>query len=312
MTPLATRTVTARAPAKVNLALVVGPLRPDGFHDLATVFHAVDLYEQVNLSEGPPGIRVVVHGEGAEIVPTGPGNLAVAAVAAVAARAGVDLRRRGVDVVIAKRVPVAAGLAGGSADAAAALLAADRLWRARLGRTQLAALAANLGSDVPFSLHGGTALGTGRGEVLTPLPSTGSLHWVLAFGSGQLATPRVFAELDRMRARLPDPGGQSRPGVPSPLLAALRSGDLTALAAALSNDLEPAAIALAPLLHRCLDRGRAAGAMAAVVSGSGPTCAFLARDEAHAAGVAVELTDQGVCRAAVTVTGPVAGAAMTG
>lgn len=317
MSPLPQGSVTARAPAKINLALLVGPLRPDGFHDLATVFHAVDLDEHVTLTEGSPGVRVTVHGEGAGLVPTGRDNLAVRAVTAVAARVGRDLRRHGVTITIAKRIPVAAGLAGGSADAAAALVAADAMWHAGLGRRQLTELASRLGSDVPFSLHGGTALGTGRGELLDPVAVAAPLRWVLAFASGQLVTPAVFAELDRQRAaafRAARPLRVAMPSlaVPVRLLAGLRLGDPAAVGAALRNDLEPAALALSPLLRRCLQRGRSAGALGAVVSGSGPTCAFLAGDDSHAAALAVELTDQGVCRAAVTVGGPVAGAGLVG
>ncbi len=354
--------VTARAPAKVNLVLKVGELRPDGYHDLATVFHAVGLDEQVTVADGPPGVRVTVAGEGAGRVPTGPDNLAARAVHALASQAGVDLASRGVDVSITKRVPVAAGLAGGSADAAATLVALDALWRTGLDRERLRLVAAGLGSDVPFGLTGGTALGSGRGELLAPVLGRGSYSWVLAFAAGELSTPRVYAELDRMRAagvvgvvgvagiaggagvaggaevvrgagvagvvgdvgsgrrgsHLRPVGGPSRSGavgspvVPPAVLGALRTGDADALGAALDNDLQAAAVALLPSLRGCLDVGTARGALGAVVSGSGPTCAFLTRDPEHSVDLAVALTAAGVCRAVVPVAGPVQGASLIG
>lgn len=391
--------VTARAPAKVNLVLKVGDLRSDGYHDLATVFHAVGPDEEVTVSDGPPGVRVEVRGEGADLVPLGGDNLAARAVRALAREVGVDLVSRGVTVSITKRIPVAAGLAGGSADAAAALVALDAWWRTGLDRDRLRALGASLGSDVPFALQGGTAVGTGRGELLAPVLGRGSYQWVLAFSQGSLSTPRVFAELDRARAvarggvhrapgvagagstppsvagrharatggRPEEPDGRqgrdesrdegrdrsegsgspralrdlraptagthpsryapaaqrsqptpstgptetpSGPTVPPGVLAALRSGDAEALGAALDNDLQAPAVRLAPHLRDCLDVGRERGALGGVVSGSGPTCAFLVRDPEHAADLAAALTAAAACRAVVHVTGPAAGASV--
>lgn len=315
--------VTARAPAKVNLVLKVGGLRPDGFHDLVTVFHAVGPDEEVTVADGPPGVLVRVRGEGAELVPLGEGNLAARAVRALADEVGVDLAARGVAVAITKRIPVAAGLAGGSGDAAAALVALDSLWATGLDRERMGALGATLGSDVPFALEGGTAVGTGRGEHLAPVLGRGRYHWVLAFSPAGLSTPRVFAELDRGRAldRVgvhPAPGvagagaGGVGPTVPPGVLAALRRGDAEALGAALDNDMQAPALRLVPALRECLDVGRERGALGGVVSGSGPTCAFLVRDPDHAADVAAALTAAGACRAVVQVTGPAAGASVLG
>ena len=307
--------VTARVPAKVNLQLAVGPVRPDGYHDLVTVFHAVSLFDEVTVS---PADRttVLVTGEGADSVPRGSANLAVKAVTALQ-RA---LARRGwgrpaVRIDIRKRIPVAAGLAGGSADAAAALLACNELWRTGLSMQELSGVAAALGSDVPFALAGGTSIGQGRGERLTTALVAGTYHWVLAFAAGSLPTPVVYATCDRLRAAR---GGASAPAArraPEPalntaLLAALRSGDAAAVGPLLANDLQPAAVSLMPELRRTLAAGREHGALGAVVSGSGPTCAFLAADAQSAGDLAVSLTGAGVCRSVVQASGPAPGAAI--
>lgn len=292
--------VAARAPAKINLALAVGALRPDGYHDLATVFHAVSLYEDV-LAEPADGLEVVVRGEYADGVPTGPDNLALRAAALLAERTGVDPAVR---LTVTKTVPVAAGLAGGSADAAATLVACDALWQTGLSRDALGELGGELGADVPFCLVGGTALGTDRGDRLTPALARGEYHWVLALSPARLSTAEVYAECDRLRAgrALPEPR------VPAGMMQALRSGDAQALGAALSNDLQPAAVNLLPDLERVLEVGSDYGALGGVVSGSGPTVAFLVRDAEHALDLSVALTASGVVRSVRRVRGPVPGA----
>ncbi|MCW2615152.1 MAG: 4-diphosphocytidyl-2C-methyl-D-erythritolkinase, partial [Frankiales bacterium] len=248
----------------------MGRLRADGFHDLTTVYQAVGLYDDVVLERaGAPS--VTVEGQGAADVPRDGTNLALRAVALLAQRTGND---PAVAVRISKGIPVAGGCAGGSADAAAALVGADALWGCGLGKDELTAIGAELGSDVPFSLHGGTALGTGRGEQLTPVLEQGDYAWVLALASGGLSTPAVYAELDRQR----DHGPVGVVTDPSEVLAALRKGDAVALGRALANDLQPAAVALQPGLRLLLDAARDLGALGAVVSGSGPTVALLARD----------------------------------
>lgn len=295
--------VTVRAPAKVNLGLTVGPLLDDGFHDLATVYHAVSLYEEVTATATEPGsgITLEVVGEGAAGVPTDDGNLAWRAAELVAEALGV---RPDVHLLLAKGVPVAGGMAGGSADGAAALLACDTLWQGALHRDDLVPLAAALGSDVPFALHGGTAIGTGRGDRVTPVLARGTFHWVVAVSDVGLSTPEVYAECDRMRAGRP----VARPEVSDELMAALRAGDAAALGVALSNDLQAPALSLRPSLHGVLDAGAAAGALGGVVSGSGPTCVFLARDDEHALDVSASLADAGVCRSVRRAVGPVHGA----
>jgi 4-diphosphocytidyl-2-C-methyl-D-erythritol kinase len=307
--------VTARVPAKVNLQLAVGPARADGYHDLVTVFHAVSLYDEVTVSPADKD-SVTVTGEGARQVPRDRSNLALAAAAALAAAVGPGIRDTpGVAIRIKKRIPVAAGLAGGSADAAAALVACNELWRAGLSQQDLAGIAGELGADVTFALVGGTAIGLGKGEQVTPALVAGSYHWVLAFAGDSLSTADVYAACDRIRAA--GDGKQAGPAqaagtgahsVSNALLAALRAGDPAAVGRHLSNDLQPAALSLRPGLGLALTAGEEFGALGAIVSGSGPTCAYLARDARHAREVAVALTGAGVCRSVARVIGPVPGA----
>ena len=264
--------VTVRVPAKLNLQLAVGPPRADGYHDLVTVFHAVSLFDEIT-AEPAGRDRVTVSGEGADRVPADGDNLALRAVAAL--RAEVP-SAPGVHITIAKRIPVAAGLAGGSGDAAASLVACNELWDGGFGPPQLAEIAARVGSDVAFALLGGTAVGRGRGERLTPAlaPAT-QYHWVLAFADGHLSTPEVYTALDRQRSR----AGEQVPAEPEldpALMSALRSGDARLVGRALSNDLQPAALSLFPALRKTLAAGLELGALGALVSGSGPTCVFLA------------------------------------
>ena len=292
--------MTVRAPAKVNLHLTVGRVRPDGFHDLTTVFHAIGLYDDVEL-ERADALSVEVTGEAADQVPLDDSNLAVRAVRLLAEHTG---HASDVAVRIRKGIPVAGGCAGGSADAAAALVGCDALWGTALSKDELAALGAKLGSDVPFSLHGGTALGTGRGERLTPVLGQGTYSWVLALSGAGLSTPQVYAQLDRQREA--GPVGVVRD--PADVLAALRRGDAVALGRALGNDLQSAAVALQPSLRLLLETGRDLGALGAVVSGSGPTVALLARDDDHGIALASALSGHGVCSAVRRAEGPVPGA----
>ncbi|WP_026316367.1 4-(cytidine 5'-diphospho)-2-C-methyl-D-erythritol kinase [Actinokineospora enzanensis] len=295
--------VTVRVPSKVNLHLAVGDLRPDGYHDLATVFQALSLTDEVTVAVADePGVEV--HGEGADAVPTGASNLAWRAVQELARHVGRDADEPKVRIVIRKGIPVAGGMAGGSADAAATLVGLAALWRLEIGRDELARIAARLGSDVPFVLHGGTALGTGRGERLVPVLTRHTYHWVLAFDRRGLSTPKVFGELDRLRAE----GDPPRIGEVEPVLEALVTGDPRQLALLLGNDLQAASVSLRPGLRRTLRAGVAAGALAGTVSGSGPTCAFLCADGESALHVAAELSGAGVCRTVRVAHGPVPGA----
>jgi 4-diphosphocytidyl-2-C-methyl-D-erythritol kinase len=361
--------VTVRVPAKINLQLAVGPLRPDGYHGLVTVFHAVSLFDELTVTAAETD-SVTVTGEGAEAVPANEDNLALRAVRAlreaIAKRAGAAgpsgaaetatiagaleaarnsgtgwpsgeaeaaeeargdwgtgtgtgwpsgeaeavegtraARGTGVAVEISKRIPVAGGMAGGSADAAAALVACNELWGTGLSQEELCAVGATVGSDVAFAVLGGTAIGQGRGEQLTPAQAApATYHWVLALADGHLSTPTVFHTLDRQRE------GQevAEPELSVELMAALSAGDPVKLGAALSNDLQEPALTLFPALRKTLDAGREAGALGALVSGSGPTCFFLAGSAEAATELAVALSGTGVCRSVATATGPVRGA----
>lgn len=297
-----------RVPAKVNLQLAVGPPRADGYHSLVTVFHAVSLFDEVTVQPASSTEATVV-GQDAALVPRGQSNLACAAALALALAAG--LRSPGVKIRIRKRIPVAAGLAGGSADAAATLVACNELWQTGLSQRELSEIGAELGSDVPFALAGGTAVGRGRGEQLTSALAAGTYHWALAFGHDGLSTPQVYATCDRLRAARVAAGEQPEPGEPElshPLMTALRSGDPARVGPLLSNDLQAAALSLQPGLRRTLAAGREHGALGAIVSGSGPTCAFLAGSASHARDLAVALTGSGVCRTVARASGPAPGA----
>jgi 4-diphosphocytidyl-2-C-methyl-D-erythritol kinase len=325
--------VTARAPAKVNLQLAVGPARAHGYHDVVTVYHAVSLFDEVTVAPAEHD-SVSVTGEGTDSVPADDSNLAARAVAELLRAVGAGAKDSpGLAIRINKRIPVAAGLAGGSADAAAALVACNELWRTGLSQAELCELAAGVGSDVAFGLVGGTAIGVGRGERVTPALAAGTYHWVLAFAAGGLSTAQVYAAWDRMRATHtgPDDSGATpvkvagrprsgRTGTAAPpgplaldnrLMAALRSGNPAEVGPLLANDLQQAAISLRPDLRRTLAAGMEHGALAAIVSGSGPTCAYLAKDARHAADLAVALAGAGVCRTVVHVLGPVPGASVT-
>ncbi len=292
--------VRARAPGKLNLHLAVSLRRADGYHDLTTVFHAVSLYDEVTASPGE-SLSVVVRGEGAAEVPLDDTNLAVQAALVLAEAAGLQPL---VHLDIRKAIPVAGGLAGGSADAAAALVACDALWQTRMDRAALFDLAAGLGSDVPFALTGGTALGTGRGERLSPVLAGGQWHWVLALAEGGLRAGDVYRALDRRRER----DVVLATGPADPVINALRSGQPDRLGPALGNDLQEAALLLRPELARTLAAGTELGAVGAVVSGSGPTCAFLAGSADDAVRLAAALAGAGVCRTVRTVFGPATGA----
>jgi 4-diphosphocytidyl-2-C-methyl-D-erythritol kinase len=297
-------TVTVRVPAKINLQLAVGPLRPDGYHDLVTVFQAISLCDDVSVSPAETD-SVRVGGEGAGLVPVDGDNLALRAVCALRGETGRTAADSAVAVTIGKRIPVAAGLAGGSADAAAALVACNELWRAGLSQQDLCEVAADVGSDVAFAVLGGTAVGRGRGERLTPaLAGPARYHWVLAFADGQLSTPAVYGTLDRLREAQP----VADPALSAELMSALRVGDIGRLGEALDNDLQAAAISMFPALRKTLAAGRELGALGALVSGSGPTCLFLTRNASHATDLAVALSGAGVCRSVARAAGPASGA----
>lgn len=292
--------VRVSVPAKINLALAVSEPLPDGYHNVATVLHAVSLYDEIT-AEPADTVTIRTEGEQAHLVPDDDSNLAVRAVRLLARRSGVT---RGVALHVRKKIPVAGGMAGGSADAAGALLACDTLWRTGCDREELIEIAAELGSDVPFGLMGGTAVGRGRGDQLTAALARGSYHWVIALADGGLSTPAVYGELDRLRHGRTVP----EPQVAADLMQALRSGDARALGQALHNDLQPAAVNLMPTLEQTLEVGLGDGALGAVVSGSGPSVAFLVEDAEHGLDLSVGLAASGVVRDVVRASGPVPGA----
>jgi len=315
-TAAVTDRVHVRAPGKINVALGVGAVMADGYHELATAFQAVSLYEDVH-AEHSDGFTIAVHGTGpidVSQVPQDDSNLAVRAARMLARSTGY---RGGVHLDIRKGVPVAGGMGGGSADAAAALVACDALWGTGQTTVQLADLAARLGADVPFALSGGTAIGTGRGDELSPALARGRFDWVLVTSADGLSTPAVYAELDRLRAEHPadDPTGDPTatagdPAVSVEVLHALRAGDAARLAASLSNDLQRAALTLRPDLARTLALGEESGALAGIVSGSGPTVAFLCADATAALDLQVTMSAAGY--PALSAHGPVPGARVVG
>lgn len=261
----------ARAAAKVNLALLVGARRDDGFHEVVSVMQAVGLWDDLEVAIAAGGFGLEVEGDG---LPPDESNLVLVAARELARR---SLGLPGVRFRLRKGIPVSAGLGGGSADGAAALLALDRLWQLHLPAVNLHAMAAEIGSDVPFCLVGGSRVGSGRGEKLRDAPTRGTQWWVVAIDAEGLDTAAVYRRYDELG--LARPLGDRQP---SELLAALAAGDVARIGAALANDLEPAAFDLLPRLKSGKERLIEAGAVGAVMSGSGPTLLGLARDEEHA------------------------------
>lgn len=294
------RAVRVRAPGKVNLSLAVGRRQADGYHPLATVFQAVSVHEEL-VATAADDWSVEVTGPQSELVPLDESNLALRAARMLAEAVGVP---GGVHLRIVKAVPVAGGMAGGSADAASALLACDALWGTGLARDELAELASMLGSDVPFALHGQTAVGRGRGHLLSPVLARGQYHWTFGLQDTGLSTARVYGMFDEVVGH----GAAEEPDVDAALLRALRAGDAAALGAALSNDLQPATLELAPELVETLAVAEDAGALGVVVSGSGPTVAALAMDRQHAHAIGRALLDAGVVDGVLQASGPVPGA----
>lgn len=291
--------VRVRVPAKVNLALCVGAADDSGYHELGTVFQALSLWDEVTVEPAPAGVfRVAFRGEGAAFLPTDETNLAIRAAKLLAQHCGVV--DAGCIMMIRKRIPVAGGMAGGSADAAAVLVACNQLWGKPARSEELTSLAAQLGADVPFMLTGGTAIGTGRGDIIEPVESRGSYHWTLALSHTGLSTPAVFREFDR----LAEP---TAPTIAPALLEALAAGDVAAVGRHLVNDLADAAIRLQPTLGSTLQIGLDAGAAGAVISGSGPTCAFLSESAESASLVAEALGVFSGVRAVRSAVGPVGG-----
>ena len=300
---MALNSVTVRVPAKVNLQLSVGPRESNGYHNLVSVFQAVSIFDDVTLTKSHPGsgVTISVTGEQTHGVPEDGSNLAVKAAHLIAEKFEIDVD---VHIEVKKSIPVAGGMAGGSADAAATLVAIDALYRLEATREELLELGSQLGSDVPFMIAGGTAVGTGRGDQLTAALSRGTYHWVFALSTVGLSTPAVYAECDRMRAELE----VAEPKANDALMQALLTGDPKLVGKSLSNDLQNPACSLRPALTLVLEVGREYGALGAIVSGSGPTVAFLVSDEEAGLDLAVALTASGVVGSVARATGPVHGA----
>lgn len=300
---MALNSVTVRVPAKVNLQLSVGPRESDGYHNLISVFQAVSIFDEVTItkSHAGSGVTISITGEQTHGVPEDGSNLAVKAAYLIGERFDFDVD---VHIEVKKSIPVAGGMAGGSADAAATLVAMDALYKLEASREELLALGSQLGSDVPFMIAGGTAVGTGRGDQLTAALSRGTYHWVFALSTVGLSTPAVYSECDRMRAELQ----VADPKVSDALMQALLSGDPELVGRALTNDLQRPACSLRPALELVLEVGRDYGALGAIVSGSGPTVAFLVADEEAGLDLAVALTASGVVGSVARATGPVHGA----
>lgn len=297
--------IHVRVPAKINLFLGVGTQREDGFHPLATVYQAIDLCDEVRVavrSDAQLNVDVFRNGEPLAdgSVPAGPDNIAVKAAMVLREHAGRP--ELGADIAIRKEIPIAGGMAGGSADAAGTLVACNEAWGLGYTREDLEPLAATLGSDVPFLLHGGNAMGSGRGEQVNSVLSRATFHWVAVTSEEGLSTAAVYAEFDRL-----NPDGVLEPQVSQELFVALRSGDVDDLGAALSNDLTEAALSLRPDLIDVMDMGMSLGAVATLLSGSGPTVLFLARDPAHSEELATMLSASGVGSDVIQAYGPVPG-----
>ena len=295
--------VMVRVPAKINLQLSVGPREADGYHNLVTVFQAISIFDEVTVEFTPAksGVTISITGDQTHGVPADANNLAVKAVELMAKEYDLEVDAH---IEIKKAIPVAGGMAGGSADAAATIVAIDYLYSLGMSREEMTEIASQLGSDVPFMLSGGTAIGTGHGEQLTAALSRGTYHWVLALSTVGLSTPAVYTECDRLRS-----GSEiAEPQTNEQLMQALLAADPKAVGANLVNDLQAAACSLRPALRLVLDVGQEYGALGALVSGSGPTVAFLVSDEEAGLDLAVALTASGVVGSVARAFGPVHGA----
>ena len=318
------REVRASAPGKVNLTLRVGAPTPDGYHPLVTVFEALNLRETVTVrTSKTPGVRV----ETVAYLPDGSVDEAttramedVDPATHLAVRAARVLQRlaaagpwastaAGLSIRVDKRVPVAGGMAGGSADAAAALVACNELWELGLGDEQLHAIGRSLGADVPACLAGGIALGTGRGDHMSVLREGDEAgaeyqhHWVMLLAHEGLSTPSVFREFDRV-----DAAGAPALAEPTPEEITALCGGPEELRHCLVNDLQAPALRLRPELAETIGAARDAGALAVTLSGSGPTVAALARDAEHARTLAATLSDAPTVARAIPTHGPACGA----
>ena len=295
--------VVVKVPGKVNLQLAVGPLESDGYHEITTIFQAISIFDDVTVRYENPntGISLNVAGPTATGVPTDEKNLSFKAAKLMVTRYGIS---EDISINLRKEIPVAGGMAGGSADAAGVLVGIDSLFELGLSRDELEKVASELGSDVPFAISGGVAIGRGHGDVITPALSRGSYHWVLALSGQGLSTPAVYKECDRLREGL----DIAKPQVSASLLQALGSGNPYEVGKSLSNDLQAAACSLRPALRLVLEVGKEYGVLGGIVSGSGPTVAFLVEDDEKSLDLSVALSASGVVAGVARASGPVHGA----
>ena len=279
-----------RTSAKVNLALEVLGKRGDGYHEIATVLQAVDLFDRLTMETAD---ILSLHADDPEL-PTDDGNLVMRAARLLQKTAGIE---KGARLRLQKRIPVAAGLGGGSSDAAATLLGLNRLWGLRWPRARLQELAVELGMDVPFFLGTGRAVARGRGERLQVLPGGGGYALVLVNPRTPLSTREVYGRV---------PGGwHAEPTGTERVIEALRRRNVAALAAALTNNLERVVEPVLPVIGRMKAALLAAGALGAIMSGSGPTVFGLARSLDHARQVRSRVSRAGwACWAVRTNSGP--------
>jgi 4-diphosphocytidyl-2-C-methyl-D-erythritol kinase len=293
--------VVTRVPGKINLQLSVGPIQRDGYHPVATVFQAVSIFDDVKIALSEIAGITIRSAKSDDRLPLDKNNLAFKAAELMAKKFDIS---EGIEIILNKEIPIAGGMAGGSADAGATIVGIDALFSLGLKRNEMEKIGSELGADIPFTISGGTAIGTGRGDQITPVLSRGSYSWVLALSSSGLSTPAVYNECDRLREGLQ----VAPPHISDSLLQALSAGDAVALGKALANDLQPAACSLKPALRLILDVGLDYGALGGLVSGSGPSVAFLAESEDHALDLVVALTSSGVVGNVVRASGPVPGA----
>lgn len=275
--------IRLRTHAKINLFLRVIGRRPDGYHEIESIFHGVSLSDRIHLRPtGGSDINVVMHSDGprSEEIEL-ENNLAYLAARSLLER---GVTGAGLHIEIDKRIPIAAGLGGGSGNAAGVLIALNELWGAGLGSEDLNAVAASVGSDVPYCLVGGTMLATARGEKLTSLPSPTDLHFVLGISEEPLFTRDVYERWDELGSG-PGEGSAS-------MTLALGTGDPREVGQLLHNDLEAAAFSLRPELEELKKVISSAGALGAAVTGSGPTLFGLASDAEHARDIAAKIEDR--------------------
>jgi 4-diphosphocytidyl-2-C-methyl-D-erythritol kinase len=256
--------VDLRTNAKINLFLRVVGQRADGFHELESIFHGVGLADEMRMTlNHSRRVDVEMHPAGGfqGKLPELEDNLAFLAAQALADR---GFPHEGVEIRIDKRIPIGGGLGGGSGNAAGVLVGLNHLLNLDLTPESLVEVAAIVGSDVPYCISGGTALVMGRGEMLTPLPATTDLWFVLGISNEPLMTADVYAAFDRLETDVAEARS-------APMALALGAGDVADVAALLHNDLEPAAFALRPDLAEAKQALTDAGCLGACLTGSGPT-----------------------------------------